>query len=505
MNYSTDNSVEIIGAVDPQRAIGRAVIERVLSGAAQSLAHGRAFTGRPATLLYSDGEYVAKCRTELNFGVTDSRRWIERRLARERALAIYHPARTWFIRHTDSATLIANITPHMPPIHRLDDLPEVRLPALIRLFECYLATAARHNCRLDEGLSNFAWTGEALYYLDDDLYSWDRFTGFSQAMGIWFRTFEQWRDQDLAALAAALRQAVQRHFPDNHWIPAIGRLLRQPHCPDPAQRHRQQLFIRGFEQLPAERRIRRIDGSCLALLADVHANLPALEAVLAELRAQGVTQGIVLGDIVGYGPHPGACIDRLRELGWLVIRGNHDHALGSGRWDVGFSSTARWALEWSIDKLDAEQRRWLANLPLYHRQANWLAVHGAPRDPEFFRAYVYRMTYTDNLDYLAQQGVTACFHGHSHVQGTYYRRPDGEDGFTTETLVNMSDYQHVLVCPGSVGQPRSQQPGAEFAVLETNSGRIRFHRIDYPRACTLTDMEQADFPPALRHRLETGY
>lgn len=239
-------------------------------------------------------------------------------------------------------------------------------------------------------------------------------------------------------------------------------------------------------------------------MADIHANLPALQAVLREMEQLGVRQALVLGDIVGYGPHPRECIATIRDRGFPVIKGNHDHAVAEGQFAKGFSAHARRVAEWTRERLDAEDLRWLAELPPYLQHHNWLAVHGAPQDRQFFSAYVYHMTYESDLDDLADRQIPICFHGHSHVAGVYFRKR-GLDGLSKDRRQSLQEYSHCLVCPGSVGQPRDNSGAAAcFALYQAHERQLTFYRIAYDVDATANDMLANDFPPILAHRLREG-
>ena len=156
-----------------------------------------------------------------------------------------------------------------------------------------------------------------------------------------------------------------------------------------------------------------------------------------------------------------------------------------------------------MSKVGQEERDWLAALPAYHQQDNWIAVHGAPQDKTFFNAYVYHLTYEENLSYLAAHAIPICIHGHTHIQGTYCRRGKRQGFEKTEALL-LNNVNHCLVCPGSIGQPRSGQLGAEFAIFDQQQGLIQFCQVDYDLEHTIKDMHHHNFPAQLIERLRTG-
>jgi hypothetical protein len=163
----------------------------------------------------------------------------------------------------------------------------------------------------------------------------------------------------------------------------------------------------------------------------------------------------------------------------------------------------RWVLEWSTEQVSEQDRAWLSALPAYHQQDEWLAVHGSPQDKTFFNAYVYHMTYESNLDYMAEHKLRLCLHGHTHVQGVYYMRGKRK-GFEREDSLRLDSFNHALVCPGSVGQPRSKRVGTEFAVFDRDAGEVRFHLLDYDLDRMVTDMREKGFPQQLISRLQVG-
>lgn len=483
-----------------------------IAGQDRTLVHGQEFTGRPTTKITADDHYVVKWRSEYKFNEKDTRRWIERTLGKEREYAVHHPAKTWFYVRQDEHFLIANTTPKLLPLHMAQQhLPAADLLQHPRsLAELYFQAGARSKVKLGEGLSNFGIDSRGrLYYLDDDLYKWDQFTSLALMLGVWFRQLTWLTPEHGRQLGSMLRAKLLEHFPDKHWIPVISRQLNALFFANDTQIQRKENFLAGFnhhDKRSASRkavRERHLSEKRFAVLGDIHANYPALQAVLRRLDEWGVNDAVVLGDTVGYGPHPQACIRELQARNYLVIKGNHDHALVTGVPAQGFSALGRWVLEWSVDKLEKKELEWLAELPVFHHQDPWLAVHGAPLDKTFFNAYVYQMTYEENLDCLAEQNIPICLHGHSHIQGTYYRRGKLQ-GFTQEAELPLGPISHCLVSPGSVGQPRTGQAGAEFAVFDGGEAVIRFYRVNYDLDATVGDMHRHGFPTQLIERLYKG-
>ncbi|MEZ5583405.1 MAG: metallophosphoesterase family protein [Candidatus Competibacteraceae bacterium] len=377
-------ALEILGTIDATRGIGRDIITRTVTGQTQTLSHGQEFTGRPVTQITADEHHVIKWRSEYQFNAKDSRRWIERMLEKERRYGVHHPAKTWFTTQHAGRTVIANITPKLLPLHMAHRSlePSALLTHMASLADMYFRAAATFNIKLDEGLSNFGVDAQGnLYYLDDDIYKWDQFTSLASMLGVWFRQLTWLEPEQARQLGILFRVNLLKHFADSHWLSVIGRQLNSLFFANEAQVLRKQQFVAGFNQpkkptaskKPTAREHHMADER-FAILGDIHANYPALQAVFKQLDQWGIRDGIVLGDTVGYGPHPQECIQALQARDFLVIKGNHDHALVTGVPARGFSALGRWVLEWSTDRLDAPERDWLAALPVFHQQDEWYAA-----------------------------------------------------------------------------------------------------------------------------------
>lgn len=513
-----NSKIEFIGAPleDADRLSKK--IPRLLAEGAVGLSYGADFMGRPGTKVYSCETHIVKLRGELKLKEQVARRWCLHALERERRYAVHHPGKTWFLLRTgddEGEVGIGNICPRLSPLHVLLQAPpaspkdsEDRLRWLEEVLEMDFRLSAEEGTRIDLGLSNFGLDAQGrLYYLDDDFYSTDGFVSVAQMLGVYLRS-HAWMGEDFAGgLGQIVRDLLLAYFHDPHGLAVLAEQLRGLFMPNEGKRTALQALIAQLKAVKtpalragwAKRRY-------MALLADVHANLPALEAALAFLRKENIRDGLVLGDVVGYGPHPVECIERLQNIGrgFVLLRGNHDHAAATGLTERGFGASARWCIEWTIPRLGAAHKAWLLDLPVFLEGEGWLAVHGAPVDSTFFNAYVYNMTYSQNLDVLQRRGIALCFHGHTHVPGVYTRGAKGEDGLRQEKTVALADYRHCLICPGSIGQPRNREPGTQLAVLDWEARQLNFVNLPYSVEDTVRDMEQAGFPPGLISRLPAG-
>lgn len=236
----------------------------------------------------------------------------------------------------------------------------------------------------------------------------------------------------------------------------------------------------------------------IAVLSDIHANLPALDAVL---EAAGDVDGIWhLGDVVGYGPDPDGVVDRLREVGALGVRGNHDAAAVGGNEIDWFNPEARRAMEWTRQAISPSTVEWLRALPERRSLEGCELVHGSPREPLW--EYVTSASIARaNLDVLDQP---IGLHGHTHVpiawidergRVVHHAPRDGR----LELAGRLA-----LVNPGSVGQPRDGDPAAGFLILEPERGQVTWHRVPYAIDAVQAAMREAGLPPSLSARLSVG-
>jgi len=247
----------------------------------------------------------------------------------------------------------------------------------------------------------------------------------------------------------------------------------------------------------------------LSLIGDVHGNLIALEAVLETLaRKDALGALLVVGDIVGYGPDPGPCVSLLREHALLACLGNHD-AAACGRLDPRFfNPTARFALDWTQNQLEAQTLDWLSGLPLVvmHAPSGWTLSHSGLWSPA---DYPYIMGAGDALPTLELMRSPFCAFGHTHIPIVYFQPHPGGPAealpFSEGLLLLPGRPGRVLLNGGSVGQPRDGDPRACAAIFDRDQGAIELLRVPYDARATRKRIQQAGLPAFLGDRLLEGY
>lgn len=229
----------------------------------------------------------------------------------------------------------------------------------------------------------------------------------------------------------------------------------------------------------------------LALISDIHGNLEALQAVLADIADRGVEHIICLGDVVGYGPQPGECLDLVREHATTCLMGNHDYAVMFEPYNFNIGAEA--ACYWTRNILESEaddakrERRWdfLGTLKVKHviqsdveRQGEMVFVHGSPRRP--INEYVFPddvYTNPNKIHGLFERFGKLCFVGHTHVPGVFYDTPDFYSPDELEYEHTISENYKALVNVGSVGQPRDRDTRASYVVVDDET--VTFVRVPY--------------------------
>jgi len=240
----------------------------------------------------------------------------------------------------------------------------------------------------------------------------------------------------------------------------------------------------------------------IGLISDVHANLPALEAVIAALSKRGIERVICCGDLVDYAPWPIEVIARLREMDVLSVQGNHD-AAAAGVFPIdGFAEEARATVDWTRAVLSSVEMTYLAELEQTHTEEDFVVVHGSLRGPlwEYVRdTFVAKESFSS----LTRQ---LCFFGHSHIQGGYMSRAGNVQSIDPQARLSILPGIKYLINPGSVGQPRDGDPRAAYAVVDLAHGRgsVSFERVSYDIGSVVRAIDRAGLPHWLGERLTIG-
>ncbi|UFX48047.1 metallophosphatase family protein [Bradyrhizobium sp. 41S5] len=243
----------------------------------------------------------------------------------------------------------------------------------------------------------------------------------------------------------------------------------------------------------------------LALFADIHANRQAFAACLDAARARGAERLICLGDIVGYGADPDWAVDTVMDLvakGAIAVRGNHDNAIGVP--SDSMTADAQAAIDWTRGRLSGEQKQFLASLPIKREEDYRLYVHSEASDPAKWR---YIRDTADAARSMMATELQITFCGHIHRPGLYSMSSTAKmTSFvpTAGVAVQLLTGRRWLAVLGSVGQPRDGDPAASFAMFDTISREITYHRAPYDVATAAARIKASGLPHWLADRLPIG-
>lgn len=244
----------------------------------------------------------------------------------------------------------------------------------------------------------------------------------------------------------------------------------------------------------------------IAVLSDIHSNLEALLACMAHARSQGAEQYVFLGDLLGYGADPIACLDIIAPMvsdGALAVQGNHDEAVLGGLCER-MPYYARDAIYWTRDQLRKPERDFLLTLPLTAQDGDSFYVHASADSPE-------RWSYIDNTvaaaKCMAASSLPLTIVGHVHHQVLYYTTGSGAVHVFTPVpgkAIPLTPRRQWLAIAGSVGQPRDGNPAAAYVLHDQQRETLTFFRVPYDHWSAARKIRAAGLPERLARRLETG-
>ena len=245
----------------------------------------------------------------------------------------------------------------------------------------------------------------------------------------------------------------------------------------------------------------RPDPMRVAVISDIHANLPALEATADAIDREGVDQIWCLGDLVGYGPHPNECCAWTQEHAAVCLSGNHDLGVTGALPLDDFAGDAAAAARWAQSVLDPGARAFLSGLASSAVTEGVGLYHGSPRDPVWEYVTSLPVARTN----LAALETPIGLHGHTHLPMVWIERDGRIDALAP---MDGSTWRHetgrALLNPGSVGQPRDGDPKASWLELDTETGQSLWRRVAYDIATVREAIADAGLPRRLGDRLPLG-
>ncbi|MEM9283866.1 MAG: metallophosphoesterase family protein [Verrucomicrobiota bacterium] len=239
-----------------------------------------------------------------------------------------------------------------------------------------------------------------------------------------------------------------------------------------------------------------------ALISDIHGNIDALEAVLADIESRDISHIFCLGDVVGYGGAPGACVRLIRIKCPLVLMGNHEAFTFSPINPQHFSEDVAIGIEKAREESTEEDLEWMKGLPLVGELDGAELVHASLDSPESFRHLLHKR---DAIRHLEHQASPICFVGHTHLPGVFAVSEGSIRGLKPENEpIPLDPNFRFVVNVGSVGQPRDRNPKACYAIYDSDESTIEFCRVKYDVAAAIARFKEAGMHASSWKRLKKG-
>jgi predicted phosphodiesterase len=236
-----------------------------------------------------------------------------------------------------------------------------------------------------------------------------------------------------------------------------------------------------------------------AIIADIHANLEALQVVLEDAKTNHCTHYACLGDVVGYNANPKECLDIIRGMGMPCVKGNHDEYCSIEEDLEGFNPHAAEAINWTRNQLSDEDRQWLRDLKYIRLVANFSLVHATLDSPQRWGYVFDKLAAAASFTY---QNTSVCFFGHTHVPVAFIRDSVVRGG--TYSKFKVEPGRKYFVNVGSVGQSRDGVAKATYVIYDMDEGTIELRRLDYDIPTTQRKILEAGLPARLAERLAHG-
>lgn len=236
-----------------------------------------------------------------------------------------------------------------------------------------------------------------------------------------------------------------------------------------------------------------------AIFGDIHANLEALETVLADAKAARVTHYCCLGDVVGYNANPRECLEIVKNMNCPIVKGNHDEQASNDDDFEGINPLASFAMQWTRDQLNGDEKEFLRDLKMVRQVGAFTIVHATLDTPHRWGYVFDQLAAAASFSY---QNTSVCFFGHTHVPLSFTRDTSVHGGPYDTVRIELGKKYFINV--GSVGQPRDGNPKASYAIYDTVTQLVQLRRLDYDIETTQAKIMEAGLPKRLAERLTVG-
>lgn len=233
------------------------------------------------------------------------------------------------------------------------------------------------------------------------------------------------------------------------------------------------------------------------ILSDIHDNYEAFQTVInkkSELRPEVI---VYLGDILGYGASPHECLELARAEKGIYILGNHEHAIVKADTEDGLQYTAAWAIDWTRQRLNAEEREFLKSFELMRVENDITFVHASPREPAEFD---YISEHRDADRAFRHLKTRICFVGHTHVPALF-KEGEAKTHPLGPGTITLDKHSRYIINGGSVGQPRDRDKRLSFVVFDSETSELTHYRYDYDKETSARKIREAGLPQSLAERL----
>lgn len=237
------------------------------------------------------------------------------------------------------------------------------------------------------------------------------------------------------------------------------------------------------------------------MISDIHGNLEAFHAVLEALSKDNIDKYLCIGDVIGYGADPGACISLVKSIKpAALVAGNHEWGV-LGLVDLkDFTEIAKEAVIWAMGVLSQDELGYLKSFKLVFEEKYFTLVHGALEAPEKF---YYIFNASDAYQSMKSMKTNLCFVGHTHIPGIFYSDESGIL-YTQEPKIKIERDRKYIINAGAVGQPRDGDPRASYAIYDDETGAVEIRRVTYDIKTAEEKILKAGLPKRLAYRLQEG-